>query len=107
MNISFIYETKDTDFIKSIEDEINNNYEGKIKIIKKITSRTKIDIMVLVCDTKEEFDTYISSLKCTGKSVLITENSDSNYIMNCIEVVDNLIFKKMEISEIVKKIIEE
>lgn len=107
MNISFIYESKDADFIKSIEDEINNNYKDKVKIIKKISSRSKIDIMVLVCDTKQEFQSCVSSLKCTGKSVLITENTDSNYIISCIEIVDDLIFKKMEIPDIVKKIIEE
>lgn len=107
MNISFIYESKDDDFIKSIEDEINKNYKDKIKIIKKVSSRSKIDIMVLICDTKEEFKLYISSLKCTGKSILVTENTDSDYIMSCIEVVDDIIFKKMEISDIVKKIIEE
>lgn len=110
LNIYFEYNKDKKEFVdkvnsikKYIEEYENLN---KIKILSRITSKSKCDIHVIISNELTEIYKYCKNIKDKNKILVITSNIDAAHVLGCIEVTFNLTYLKKDDEYIVKRLNE-
>jgi hypothetical protein len=110
MNIIFVYNKENEEYVKLVKD-IENEITKKlidfnIKYFTKnsINSKLKKDIIIIISDDLKETDQYLSEIKNFKKTILLTNNLSSEYILSVGAKCANICYRKISIEEIVKRV---
>lgn len=110
MNVAVLYNEEDNE-IKYIvnnfsEYYLNNTlrYSQKIKFLNKITIRTKYEICLIFADDIKEINEMINQNKINSKIIIFTRNLNSEYILKCIQITNDICYMKNNLENIFKKI---
>ncbi len=106
MNINFMYNSSNNCFFKLVCDIKNLS---KFNLVTTITKDTKIDMYVILSDDIEEIEKYVCNInnrKKPYKLMIITSNTDTTFVLNCLEFTSYISYYKNDIEDLVKKIEE-
>ena len=110
MNVAVLYNEEDNE-IKNIVNDfleyyLNNTlrYSQKIKFISKITIRTKYEICLIFSDNIEEINEMINKNKIDSKIIIFTRNLNSEHILKCIQITNDICYMKNNLENIFEKI---
>lgn len=96
MNICFKYDKNEIKFeerINELKEYIENNESTyNIKILSKITNRSKCDIYIIISDKINEIYEYLDLIKDKSQILIITSNITASHILNCTNVTNNLTY---------------
>lgn len=87
---------------------IDNNLfkEVDVEIIEDINKLKLVyDVYILVVNDIEEFLICSKKIKEANKVLILTKNSNTNFIMSCISYTKNLLYLYVNIDMILKKVI--
>lgn len=110
MNIIFIYDKENKEYdnlAKNIEHDIKNKLlDLNIKCFCKnsINSKIKRDIIVIISDDLKETNKYLDEIKNLNKTIIITNNLSSEYIISVATKCVNICHRKISIDEIIKRL---
>lgn len=108
MNIYFIYDKNEMKFedkvikLKEYIKENQNTY--KIKVLSKITNKTRCDIYIVLSNELDKIYEYFEKLENKEKVLVITSNVTSSHILGCIEMTNNVTYLGNDCSVILKRI---
>lgn len=112
MTIATLYDEKN-EFIKEKVDRlkeytITSDYikDYNFKYISKINSNSKFDICIILSDEIEQINKYASKVKNFKKCIIITGNVNTNHVLACVSITDNLSYINSPPNIILEKIIE-
>lgn len=91
--------------IKVISFKKCQNIDLNIVLVEKIDSlKLDFDIYVLIIDNIDEVFYYKNKIKDFNKILILTENTNVNFIMSCIDYTKNLLYLNTSINIIINKI---
>ncbi len=91
--------------IKVISFKKCQNIDLNIVLVEKIDSlKLDFDIYVLIIDNIDEVFYYKNKIKDFNKVLILTENTNVNFIMSCIDYTKNLLYLNTSINIIINKI---
>lgn len=110
LNIYFEYNKDEIEFenkVNSIKKYIEENVElYDIKILSRITSKSKYDVYVIISNDLNEIYKYCKKIKDKNKILVITSNIDSSHVLGCIDITFNLTYFKNDNEYILKRLNE-
>lgn len=91
--------------IKVISFKKCQNIDLNTVLVEKIDSlKLDFDIYVLIIDNIDEVFYYKNKIKDFNKVLILTENTNVNFIMSCIDYTKNLLYLNTSINIIINKI---
>lgn len=91
--------------IKVISFKKCQNIDLNTVLVEKIDSlKLDFDIYVLIIDNIDEVFYYKNKIKDFNKVLILTENTNVNFIMSCIDYTKNLLYLNTSINTIINKI---
>lgn len=91
--------------IKVISFKKCQNIDLNTVLVEKIDSlKLDFDIYVLIIDNIDEVFYYKNKIKDFNKILILTENTNVNFIMSCIDYTKNLLYLNTSINIIINKI---
>ncbi len=91
--------------IKVISFKKCQNIDLNTVLVEKIDSlKLDFDIYVLIIDNIDEVFYYKNKIKDFNKILILTENTNVNFIMSCIDYTKNLLYLNTSINTIINKI---
>ena len=109
MNVYFMYDKNNEYIIEKIhklKDFIENRYNTYgIKLLSRITQKTKCDIYVVISDNLEEITKYFEKVENKKKIILLTSKLEDSHILNCINITKNISFLGNKCEVIVDRVI--
>lgn len=95
--------------VKLLNERLKNYNVSKdidIEVIQNIDElKVECDIYILIVNNMDEFIVYSKRIKEANKVLILTKNSNVNFIMSCVNYTKNLLYLYVNIDTILKKII--
>lgn len=114
MNIYFSYDKNNEEFenkVIDLKDYIKNNSDiYEMKILLKISQKTKCDMHIMLSNDIDEISKKFEKIKDSNKVIIITSNVETSHILKCIDFTSNLTYlgnKSEVILDRINKIYEE
>lgn len=109
MNICLMYNKE----AKEAVNFVNNlkNYDGKlkdkysIKFLERVTSRTSVDIYLIISNEIEEIIQYDVKIKDKERIVIVTGNCDTTHILSCIEITNTVSHIDSAVERVLERVI--
>lgn len=120
MNMAFIYNDNNKEIDGVVKKIINYCLENKkiiinenknkkikdIKIITKITSKSKYEVFLIFSNDIDEINELLIMNKNLENVLIFTNNLKTEYILKCIEITSDICYLNNDLNIILNKIIK-